>query len=284
MNWSSKNHRGPWLMYGSLTIIICLGLIIDHLDTLDQRILFVSFHLSGIIGLCLATYFVFKQMNIVWPRALFAIVVFLLWRISYFPIMVLAGYFGSLGESGAHFLGLNQVYPVFLLSIAAMNFIVVALAGLAVLAIFYKYVQRHKPTLIYRSIFTSITLPLAVIALAVSFSHPSDWHALPDTALIDKKPLPSPALPEINPYWTASKNDGISWQQQILFAAAAITYDNIPENTQWSQVVRGTLEKDFVTTPVITTAFCTRIHYRAFITAHPYLKDKNKFQSLKELH
>ncbi len=284
MNSFSKNHRSQWLVYGGLTILIFLGLVIDQLDSLDQRVLFVSFHLSGIIGLCLATYFVFKQIDIVWLRALFAIVVFLLWRISYFPIMVLAGYFGGLGESVAHYFGLYQVYPAFLLSIAVMNFIVVALAGLAVLAIFYKYVQLHKPTLIYRSIFTSITLPLVVIALAVSFSHPSDWHALPDTALIDKKPLPSPALPEINPYWTALEKDGISWQQQILFAAAAITYDNIPENTQWSQVVRGTLEKDFVTTPVITTAFCTRIHYRAFMTAHPYLKDKNKFQRLQELH
>lgn len=283
MNWSSKNHRSQWLVYGSLIILIFLGLIIDHLDALDQRILFVSFHLSGIIGLCLATYFVFKQIDIVWLRALFAIVVFLLWRISYFPIMVLAGYFGGLGESVAQYLGLYQVYPAFLLSIAAMNFIVVALAGFAVLVIFYKYVQRQKPTLIYRGLFTSITLPLIVIVLAVSFSHPSDWHALPDTALIDKKPLPSPALPEMNPYWTALEKDGISWQQQILFAAAAITYDNIPENTQWSQVVRGTLEKDFVTTPVITTAFCTRIHYRAFMTAHPYLKDKNKFRSLKEI-
>lgn len=275
-----KDRLTRWLLLGGFILLVVLGLVLDNLPSLNNDLLFISFHISGMIGLFLAAYIIIKKIDNLWLRAAFCVLVLMVWRISYFPVMVIGGYFAALGESVTNYISLTQLYPIFLISIALLNYIAVIIAGGVFLMMFYKISHQHNNKLISHSVLTSISLPLVILAIAVSFSHPSDWHALPDTSYIDRKPLPAPSLPEINPYWTALDGDNLLWQQRILFSAAAITYDMVPENTRWSHVVKGTLEKEFITTKQITTAFCTKIHYRAFITAHPFLKDKEKFNTL----
>ena len=109
----------------------------------------------------------------------------------------------------------------------------------------------------------------------ISFTKPVDWHTIPDTSFIDNKPLPIPSLPEMNPYSVAFESNKLSLSHQVLFKAAAITYDWVPEDTEWSQVVKGVLEKEFLTTKNVSTSFCSKIHYRAFLTAHPFIKNQS---------
>lgn len=279
MNTSSRFPVVPALIVFVLLGLLAWGVVLDRLAGLDNRVLFVSFHVSGIVGLCLGALLVFKRCSHFWVRIACVIAVILIWRVSYFPIMVIGGFMASVGEYAMSTLGVYQVYPIFVLSVALLNFVAATIAAYVVAVIFGQF-AAHKEALIFRGALMSVALPLLVIAAAVSFSHPSDWHSVPDTSFIDTKPLPSPTLPNVNPYWAALEEKQINWQQRILFAAAAITYDYVPENARWSTVVRGVLENEFVSTTEVTTAFCTKIHYRAFITAHPYIMDAPLFEQL----
>lgn len=179
---------------------------------------------------------------------------------------------------------ITVVYPFLLLSVALMNafsLLVAATVLFLVFLLFSSSAKNNKVINKWSSLsLISISAPLAVLAIGVSFTQPADWHAIPDTTYLDDKPLPAASLPEINPYSTALDKQGLSWQHMVLFKSAQITYDLIPNNTQWSQVVKGTLESEFVKTKVISTAFCTKVHLRAFMTAQPYLNGKKSINNL----
>lgn len=264
-----------------LFLVVLMGMILDNLTVINNSILFTGFHIASIIGLCLACYLCFKQIKNLSLRFLFIIVVFLVWRIGYFPVLVLSGFMASLSEAVSLSLSFEQLYPSFFFSIALLNFIMVMICGFAFFLLFHRYLKTTKSHQIYHGILTSVSFPLLILAVGVSFSNPSDWHTLPDTSYIDDKPLPKASLPNVNPYWAAYDNDDLPWQQSVLFYAAGMTYDLVPEKTRWSQVVKGTLESEFIQTKEVSTAFCTKIHYRAFITAHDYLKNQSKFEALE---
>lgn len=264
----------------ALLVLVFFGVYLDQRQGLASSQLFFAFHVSGIVGVCLSAYLFLRRMRASWQRVLLVVLTVLIWRISYFPIMVLAGFMAGLGEYLLGLIGWRQVYPVFLVGIAFMNFIAIAILGLLLIALARIAGEQKRVKTLFDGVLASVSLPLAVIAIAVSFSQPSDWHALPDTSFLDTKPLPNPVLPEFNPYWLALDEPGLGWNQKILFAAAAMTYDLVPDETHWSQVVKGTLEKEFVTTKRVSTAFCTKIHYRAFMTAQPFILSNERFSEL----
>ncbi len=88
-------------------------------------------------------------------------------------------------------------------------------------------ITRRETTVLATSI------PLALLAITISFTQATDWHTIPDTSFIDDKPLPELALPDMNPYHSvlADSTQNLNWRQRILFYASAITYDLIPEQT-----------------------------------------------------
>lgn len=270
--------------------VVLVGFSLDTNTELTQGQLIYAFYTSGVFGLLpVALLFIFRN-NSLWKKILIILLALLVWRIAYFPVMVLAGYLATLGESvSIMLLGKSVVYPFLLLSVALMNAFSLLIAGMLLQLLFILFTPKdvkqqnndNTHIKVWSSLsLISLTLPLAVLAIGVSFTQPADWHAIPDTSYIDDKPLPKANLPEINPYSTALEQKGLSWQHKVLFKAAEVTYDLIPENTQWSQVVKGTLESEFVNTKEVSTAFCTKVHLRAFMTAQPFLNGKESISNI----
>lgn len=273
-----------------ITVLIIIGLWLDMQQTLTQEQLKFSFYTSAIFGLLVTNVFFLLRYKSLLKKLIIIIVALIVWRISYFPIMVLAGFLATLGEAFTITLfNKSVVYPFLLLSIALINAFSMLIAG-SFLFLLLNINQKEKPlqqsklsSLIFvsqASIVTAISVPLAVLAIGVSFTQPADWHAIPDTSILDDKPLPTASLPEINPYATAFEKQGLSWKHLVLFKAAEITYNLIPENTRWSQIVKGTLEKEFIETTEVSTAFCTKVHLRAFMTAQPFLNGNKSIHDL----
>ncbi len=265
--------------------ITLIGFWLDGKETLSQNQIIYAFYLSAIACLLPTLLFFMFKNKAIWKNILLSLLALLLCRITYFPIMVLAGYLATLGESLALTLfDMSVVYPFLLLSVALMNALSLLVAATVLFLVFLLFRSGEKNNRIINKwsslSLISISIPLAVLAIGVSFTQPADWHAIPDTTYLDDKPLPAASLPEINPYSTALDKQGLSWQHKVLFKSAEITYDLIPNNTQWSQVVKGTLESEFVKTKVISTAFCTKVHLRAFMTAQPYLNGKKSINNL----
>lgn len=282
-----------FLLAGVLILwLVLIGLWLDGKSELSQAQLVYAFNLAGITGLlpCLL-HFVLKYKKF-WKNSLMVVIAIMIWRVAYFPVLVLAGYVATLGEATTiAILNTSVVYPYLLISVAVMNglsFLVAAIITDGVLlSVFYNkrsrnsiYNHKSKTNLLLIGSLATVAIPLAVMAIGVSFTQPADWHAIPDTSSLDDKPLPEATLPEMNPYFTALEADNLSWQHKSLFKAAAITYDLVPEKTQWSQVVKGTLEKEFVLTKEVSTAFCTKVHFRAFMTAQPFLNGNKSIEEL----
>lgn len=281
-------------------MLLCIsGLWLDHMSNLSQSILETGFYISGVIGLFVVTIYYISKNRTLWKNSLLVLLALIVWRIAYFPIMVLAGYVATWGEAVSIAISdYSVVYPFLFLSVALMNALCMIVSGgvlhfvLNLNQYFKKSLdntklnspnssKNSKLMLVSLTTFTGIVvIPLVVLAVGVSFTQPADWHAIPDTSILDDKPLPMAALPEMNPYASALDKPNLSWQHKVLFKAAEITYDYIPENTRWSQVVKGTLEKEFVETTEISTAFCTKVHLRAFMTAQPFLNGKESIDDL----
>ena len=295
-----------------ITALIIFGFALDIKPSLTQAQLETAFYISGIFGLLTVNVFFILKKNRLWKSIVMIALSLIVWRIAYFPVLVLAGYLATLGESIAITLfDKSVVYPFLLLSIALMNAFSMLIAG----SFLYQLFNRKRDQIekqfegsklgssklstsklstsklstsklstfgftSLNSITAIISIPLVVLAIGVSFTQPADWHAIPDTSILDDKPLPTASLPEINPYAIAFEKQGLSWKHQVLFKAAEITYDLIPDDTRWSQIVKGTLEKEFIETTDISTAFCTKVHLRAFMTAQPFLNGKKSIDDL----
>ncbi|MCK5811172.1 MAG: hypothetical protein KAH00_08775 [Cocleimonas sp.] len=259
-----------------IVLFVCYGFYLDNKTELSQVLLEQSFYGAGMTGLVLTGLFFMLKRPTLWRTSLYLILAFIIWRVAFFPIMVLAGFLATWGEYiTIQFFNQSIVYPFLLLSVAIMN----AAALWIVEGIIRLNNTPQQSSHWSRASRLALVLPLGVLAILVSFIKPMDWHTISDTSFIDTKPLPKASLPEMNPYEAALENDHLSLSHTVLFKAAAITYDWIPERTQWSQIVKGTLEKEFVTTHNVSTSFCSKIHYRAFMTAHSFIKR----QSIQEL-
>ena len=285
-----------------ITALIIFGFTLDIKPSLTQAQLETAFYISGIFGLLTVNVFFILNKNKLWKSIAMIALSLIVWRIAYFPVLVLAGYLATLGESIAITLfDKSVVYPFLLLSIALMNAFSMLIAGSFLYQLFNRKRDQIEKQLEGSKLSTSklstsklstfrftslnsitaiISIPLVVLAIGVSFTQPADWHAIPDTSILDDKPLPTASLPEINPYAIAFEKQGLSWKHQVLFKAAEITYDLIPDDTRWSQIVKGTLEKEFIETTDISTAFCTKVHLRAFMTAQPFLNGKKSIDDL----
>ena len=264
------------LVFLSIAAVFAYGLWVDNQTQLSQGLLEVAFYTASLVGVLLSYLSFSRYRQAYWRYVLRIVLALIVWRISFFPIMVLAGFVATWGEYVAlTAFGSSSVYPFLLTAVLLMNMAAVWIAEL----VLHSVLSLLSPSSVSVAPHTSqsslvLGLPLAVLAVMISFTQPMDWHAIPDTSFIDDKPLPQAGLPEINPYEAALEETGLSLQHKVLFKAAAITYDWIPENTTWSQVVKGTLEKEFVTTEDVSSSFCSKIHYRAFLTAQPFIKQK----------
>ena len=254
--------------------LIAIGLWLDARVALSENVLQIVFYSSSLVGVGFALVSLLAGLRTRWQQVLVVCLAYLVWRVAYFPVLVLAGYAAGWWEAlHLHWIGSSSIYPAFLVAMAVLNAWAMGVAGWILLRLL-----RVKPLQLGwangLALFSSSLL--GMLAVTVAFSHPLDWHSIPDTSAIDDKPLPSPALPMMNPYETAAQETGLNWRQRTLFTAAALTYDLVPENTQWSRVVKGTMEQEFMGTSDTTTAFCTKIHYRAFRAAQPLVNGQQR--------
>jgi hypothetical protein len=193
-------------------------------------------------------------------RSALALAAFLAWRISYFPIMVFSGHVASIGEwilLGSRVLPV-VVYPVFLVSVAALH----AVAGLAA-----GWLVDPGPWRRGVGLLAAAAIPAFAVAVLVSFSTLRDFSLLPDTSLSIAATVPSARQPVANPYLPRIAAPGYALPQRVMLVAAGLTYATIP-GSPWARTVKGVLEGQFELNPVASTRERVEEHYLAYHSAH----------------
>ncbi len=233
------------------------GLAIDRAPY-SQLTLWRAIHIASLGGVVLGflanAFFVFDAT---WQRLLMIPIALLVWRITYFPLMVFSGHVVSISEWIHAFAGIPiWIYGVFLLVIAILHTIVSFLFGQLVAPI-HPLVYAALPVLV-------------LLACAVSFAKPEDVAWLPDRFANLSDPVPPPVAPGRNPYFPRLVGPGYLLHQRVVLLAAGLTYETIPPSP-WGRTVKSVLEVLFDEKPRASTATRIRDHYLAYASAHPLI-------------
>ncbi len=230
------------------------GLWLDTREVLEQATVFVAFHVASLAGILLAAVYLCFNVEGFWRRLLIIACAFIVWRMSFFPVMVFAGWVATLGEWLLINTGLPVViYPTFLVAMAAMHWGAVMLGGVMVL--------RRK------ALWAPPLLAAFIIAVMVSMTAPEDLAPLPDYSLSLEDAVPPVIPPRGNPYFEVLGKAGYGWPERVLIFASGAMYDLIP-GTPWSTAVKSVLEHAFRDLPKASSAQRVREHYLAFRAAH----------------
>jgi hypothetical protein len=231
------------------------GVAIDRI-AYSQIQLWTAVQLASLGGAALAAAFHLPSLPPL-RQTLLVILALLVWRITYFPLMVFSGHVASIAEWVQAFAGLPiVVYGVFLVSIAALH----TLVGFATAQL----VAPFHP-LVYAAL-----APVFLMAIAVSFSKPADLHPLPDRFFDLAVEAPPPVAPRENPYFPRLVGPGYLPHQRVVLLAAGLTYETIPPSP-WGRTVKSVLEVLFNGNPHGSTADRVREHYLSYASAHPLI-------------
>jgi hypothetical protein len=192
-----------------------------------------------------------------WQRLLMIPLALVVWRVTYFPLMVFSGHVVSISEWIHAFVGLPiWIYGIFLLVIGLLHTLVSFAFG-----------QLLAP--IHPLAYTALPL-LFALASAVSFAKPEDLRWSPDRFATLDDPVPPPVEPGRNPYLPRLLGPGYVPHQRIVLLAAGLTYETIPPSP-WGRTVKSVLEVLFDEQPHASTATRIRDHYLAYASAHPLI-------------
>ena len=252
-------------LIAGLLVSLSAGIWLDRMAVLNQTQLFVTFHVVSLLGMVFGVLWWRDHGKLTLPRQMLLIIAAAIaWRISYFPIMVFAGWVGTLSER--LIVAMDSIvilpiiiYPIFLLSMFVL-FIVASLAAGAIVA--------HQ----YRA-WMVITVPAFIMASLVSLSRPTDIRWLPDAhvSMHDlSQPLPAASLPTANPYLPLLDHPEYPLQKRTLLLAAGSIYGLVP-HSPWGGTVKGTLEVSFRNNPGGSTATRIKDHYEAYHVAHKHI-------------
>ena len=233
------------------------GLSIDR-AAYSQRVLWRAVHLASLGGVLLGLLANWLLVfDATWQRLLMLPLALLIWRVTYFPLMVFAGHVVSISEWLHAFVGLPiWIYGVFLL--------VIALLHTAVSFLFGQLLAPIHP-IVY------VALPLVfLLASAVSFAKPEDLRWSPDRFATLDDPVPPPVAPGRNPYFPRLLGPGYLPHQRIVLLAAGLTYETIPPSP-WGRTVKSVLEVLFDAQPHASAATRIRDHYLSYASAHPLI-------------
>ncbi len=251
-----------------LAIAVIAGIWFDRVPILNQPHLFATFQvisLTGIAwGILVSLDWFAPSQGLASPfkTATLLLAALVVWRISYFPIMVFAGWIATLGErltfaiSGIISLPII-IYPIFFITMLLMF----AGATFALGAIVY---MQYTEWMI-------ITVPAFVMAAMVSFSKPSDIGWLPDTHVNVRETLPVAMLPIENPYLPLLGKPEYPLQKKVLLFAAGSIYVFVP-HSPWAGTVKGTLEDLFRNNPNGSTSIRILDHYESYHVAHKFIR------------
>lgn len=247
-----------------ITVIILAGagLWLDARDVLEQATVFVAFQAASLTGTLLAVIYLWHHVEGLGKRLLILVCAAIVWRVSFFPVMVFAGWVATLGEWLLVKTGIAPVviYPAFLIAMAAMHWGAVMLGGWMVL-------RR-------RALWAPALLAAFVIAVMVSVTAREDFTPLPDYSLTIGQPVPEVSPPAGNPYFAVLGRGDYGWPERVLIFASGAMYDLIP-HTPWSTAVKGVLEHAFREQPRASSAERVREHYLAFRAAHARIRCGN---------
>ncbi|NOY61774.1 MAG: hypothetical protein GXP10_01250 [Gammaproteobacteria bacterium] len=243
----------------AVLLLLAFGLWLDGRTTLEQWPLFMAFQSASLAGAALAVAWLWPRLPGVARRTILIVAALIIWRVSYFPIMVWAGWVTTLADWLVVQTGLlpSTIYPLFLLTVALMNSAAIITGALAV---------EHK---------SRVVLPLLslafIVAAMVSFTSKDDLTLLPDNniAIHQSPPLAKP--PVENSYFAVLDRADYNAAEWVLIFASASMYSAIPP-TPWSTIVKGVLEEEFRAEPKASSAERVREHYLAFRSAHRYMK------------
>lgn len=233
------------------------GLSIDRAPY-AQTTLWRAIHIASLGGVLLGLLANWLLVfDATWQRLLMIPLALVVWRITYFPLMVFSGHVVSISEWIHAFVGIPiLIYGVFLLVIGILHTIVSFLFG-QLLAPIHPLVYAVLPVLV-------------VLACAVSFAKPEDLRWSPDRFSSLSDPVPPPVAPGRNPYFPRLIGPGYLPHQRIVLLAAGLTYETIPPSP-WGRTVKSVLEVLFDEKPRASTATRIRDHYLAYASAHPLI-------------
>lgn len=243
----------------TVVILAGAGLWLDTRTVLEQATIFVAFQAASLAGTLLAAVYLCYSVEGFGKRLLVLLCAAIVWRVSFFPIMVFAGWVATLGEWLLVNTGLVPVviYPTFLIAMAAMHWGAVMLGGVMVL-------QK-------KSLWAPPLLMAFVVAVMVSMTAREDLTPLPDYSLAIGQSVPAVKAPQGNPYFEVLGRLDYGWPERVLIFASGAMYDMIPR-TPWSTAVKSVLEHAFRDQPKASSAQRVREHYLAFRAAHPLIR------------
>ncbi len=227
------------------------GVLGDRAETLPQPLLWLALQIASLGGAALGASLLSQRFAD--RRWLLVLAVFVGWRLAYFPIMVFSGHVASIAE----WLELRAalpvaIWPVFLLSVAAIH-------GVAALGAGWLVRPPHR-------LFRLALVPAFAVATAVSFSSGEDLHPVPDRALALGAPIPATREARWNPYLPVLGSDDYAAHVNVMLLAAGLTYETIPESP-WARTVKAVLEGLFHENPVASTHDRVVEHYLAYHAA-----------------
>ena len=239
------------------TSIFLHGLALDAAPYSQHR-LWRAVHVASLGGVALgllASWLLVLRAG--WQRLLMIPLALLVWRVTYFPLLVFSGHVVSISEWIHAFVGLPiWIYGVFVLVIALLHGVVSFL-----------FAQLLAP--VHRLVYAALPA-LFLVACAVSFSKPADLRLSPDPFATLAEPVPPPVAPGRNPYLPRLVGPGYLPHQRIVLLAAGLTYETIPPSP-WGRTVKSVLEVLFDENPHGSTVDRVREHYLAYASAHPLI-------------
>lgn len=236
-----------------LLLLLVWGIAIDRRPYSQAR-LWTAIHVASLGGVALATAYTLPSFDTIAQRIALVLVVLVVWRLTYFPLMVFSGHVASITEWVLAFLRLPiVVYGVFLVSIATLH---------ALVALGAAQIVGPSHPLVYAAI-----VPVLLLASAVSFTKPADLHVLPDRFRALAEAAPPPVAPTQNPYFSRLVGPGYLPHQRVVLLAAGLTYETIPPSP-WGRTVKAVLEVLFNEKPRASTAQRILDHYLSYASAH----------------
>ncbi len=250
--------RFGFIFWVTMFFLLALGVWLDRQSFLAQMPLFIAFQVASLSGVVLAILYLWPKLGGTFRRILLVGMAFVVWRISYFPIMVFAGWITTLGDwliIQTQWLP-TMIYPSFLVVMALMNLGIIVVGALVV------HRRRYA------------VLPVlglaAIIAVMVSFTDRTDLQVLPDRSYALSEALPDfqPSLG--NPYYEAVDEQQYNVAEYVLVFASALMFSAIP-STPWSTEVKSVLEHQFRRMPRASSERRVIEHYLAFRGAQKWI-------------
>jgi len=246
--------KGIGLLLVSSALIA--GLLLDQQQNPGLKSLSYCYSLASILGVLAVTAPALLHAKNWISAAVVIVLAVVAWRISFFPIMVIAGFLTTIAENMQLWFTEQSIIFAVLFLIAALLHTFSTYMAIALIQGSISYIKK--------ALMLIVAIPLALLAIAVSFVHQSDLEILPFSIQQNAPLAVEVSLPSYNPYEALLKLGGHSWQETTLYYAGLITYELVPKQGTWTQYTKGTLEQDLRNSHEISSRYFTMSHLNAF--------------------